>query len=152
VHELVAGVDEDLAVDLPLQLRDLADHVAPDDGRVGPFRILQGGGHDELGHAVQLVCPLAASGKPTRGEPLVAAPPEQQGLGPQRLFGLDLGPAFEILSAELAEPAPERESLLAIWVLDHPVERDVGGDDNLSHFGSPPLSVLSPSGIETPQH
>jgi hypothetical protein len=30
---------------------------------------------------------------------------------------------------------------LAVWVLDNPVERDVGGDDNLSRFKSPFLSV-----------
>jgi hypothetical protein len=77
-------------------------------------------------------------------------PTEQQGVGLQRLLGLNLGPGFEVLSPELAEPPAEPESLLAIWILDHPIERDVGGDDNLSHFGSPYLPVLSPSGIETP--
>ena len=47
---------------------------------------------------------------------------------------------------------PSAEALLAVGVLDDPVERDVGSDDNLSHFGSPFPSVLSPSRIQTPQH
>jgi hypothetical protein len=52
----------------------------------------------------------------------------------QRLLGLDAGPPLEILPAKLAEPASVLETLLSIRVLDDPIELDVGGDDDLSHF------------------
>src|ERR1700678_4189174 len=137
VHQLVAGVDKDLTADLLLQLRNSADHLACDDGRVGPFRIARGRGHDVLRHAVQLVGPRAAARQPPRGEPLVASPPQQQRVGAQCLLGLDTGPPFEVLSSELAEPAAEQKALLAVGVLDDAIERDVGSDDDLSHLGSP---------------
>src|SRR6185437_194321 len=135
--ELVAGVDENLPGYLLLQLRDLVHHVALQDGRVAPPGLLQGGGHDVLGHVVQPVRPLARPGGPPRGEPLLAAPAQQQGLGAQRLVGLDLGPLFEVLAPELAEPAAELEALLAVRVLDDSVERGVRSDHDLSHAGSP---------------
>src|SRR5215469_15392779 len=48
VYELVTRVHQDFTADLLLQLRDLAHHVAVEGRRVGPFGILQGGGHDVL--------------------------------------------------------------------------------------------------------
>ena len=60
--ELVAGVDDDVPVQLPLQPGDLLDHVALQDRHVGPRGIVEGRGHDVLGQAVQPVRPLARSG------------------------------------------------------------------------------------------
>ena len=141
--ELIAGVDDDVSVQLLLQPRDLVDHVALQDRHVGPPGVFEGRGHDVLGQAVQPVRPLAGPGWPPRGEPLVAAPAQQQGLGAQRLVELDLGPLFEVLAPDLAEPAAQPEALLTVGVLDHSVERDVRADDDLSHFGSPFAGVVS---------
>src|SRR5262245_2169023 len=88
-------------------------------------------GHDVLGHAVQPDRILAAPGWPPRGEELVAAPAQQQGLGAQRLIKQDLGS----LSLNLADPVEE--------ALAGPqsVERDILTHDYLSHF-CPPLVWL----------
>ena len=102
VHELEAGVDDDVPAYLLLQLRDLVRHVAVQDRRVVPIEIFEGRGHDVLGQAVQPVRPLATPGRPPRGEELVAAPAQQQGLGAQRLVELDLGPRFAVLVPNLA--------------------------------------------------
>src|SRR5262249_24066966 len=152
VYELVTRVYKDFTVDLLLQLRDLAHRVAVEGRRVGPFGILQSGRHDVLGHAVQLVRPLATAGLPPRGEPLVAPPSQQQGLGAQRLIGLDPGPFFEVLAPKLAEPAADPETLRTVRVLDDPIERDIRSDNNLSHFGVPLSPVLSLSRMRTPRH
>ena len=48
--------------------------------------------------------------------------PEER-LGVQRLPGRDLGPCLEVLAPELAEPAAEPETFLAVGVLDNSVER-----------------------------
>src|SRR6266566_7623139 len=141
--ELIAGVDDDVPVQLLLQFRDLVHHVALQDRRVVPLGLFEGRGHDVLGQAVQSVCPLTAPGWPPRGEPLVAPPTQQQGLGAQRLVELELGPRFEVLVPELAEPAAQPEALLTVRVLDHSVERDVRADHYLSHIGSPSWLVLS---------
>jgi len=77
------------------------------------------------------------------GEPLVAAPAQQEGLGPQRLLKLDLGPLFKVLAPKLAEPAAEPEALLTVRVLDDSVERDVRADHDLAHFGFSFNLVLS---------
>src|SRR5262249_19707493 len=58
--ERAAGVHDDLPLCLLLQLRDLADYLAPQDGRIGPFGLLEGRGHYVLRQAVQPVDPLAA--------------------------------------------------------------------------------------------
>src|SRR5215469_2166406 len=151
-YELITRVHKDFTANLLLQLRDLAHRVAVEDRRVGPFGIFQSGGHDVLGHAVQLVRPLATAGLPPRGEPLVAAPSQQQGLGAQRLIGLDPGPFLEILAPELAEPAAEPETLRTIWILDDPIERDIRGDNNFSHFGVSLSPALALSRMQTPRH
>ena len=77
--ELIAGVDDDVAVQLLLQLRDLGHHVARQDRGVAPAGRVEGRGHDVLGQAVQPVRPLAGPGQPPFGEPLVAPPTQQQG-------------------------------------------------------------------------
>src|SRR4051794_3478868 len=41
--ELIAGRDDDLSVQLPLELRDLGHHVAPEGCRVVPVGIHEGG-------------------------------------------------------------------------------------------------------------
>src|SRR5213080_3253622 len=60
VYELEAGGDDDFPVELLLQLRDLVLHVALEDRRVVPVRILEGRGHDVLGQAVQPVRQFAS--------------------------------------------------------------------------------------------
>jgi hypothetical protein len=146
--ELIAGVDEDLSVQLLLQPRDLGHHVALEHSRVAPAGMFDGRGHDVLGQAVQPVRPLAAPGQPPLGEPLVAPPTQQQGVGAQRFVELDLGPRVEVLAPELAEPAAHPEALPTVWVLDHSVERDVRADHDLSHSGSPPVA-LSVTDVDT---
>src|SRR5206468_11858491 len=76
---------------------------------------------------------------PPRCEPLVAPSTQQQGLGSQRLLETHLGPLFEVVAPELAEPAAQAEALLTVRVLDDSVERDVRADHDLSHLGSPSL-------------
>src|SRR5580693_4731225 len=129
-----------------LQRRDLAHRVAFEYRRVVPRGILEGRGHDVLGLAVQPVRQGASSGWPPRGEELVAAPTQQHGLGAQRLVEQDLGRLFAALGPKLADttdPAAVPEALLAGRVLDDSVERDVLADDDLSHFGSPLVGVVS---------
>src|SRR5262249_37695714 len=106
-------------------------------GCVRPLRIVQSGRNHVLGQGVQLVRPDAAAGGPPAGEPLVTAPPHQQRVGPQRLGGLDPGPLLQIRLAGRVEPAAVPEALGAVRVLDDPVERHVGRDDDLPHLGSP---------------
>ena len=60
--ERAAGVHDDLPLCLLLQPRHLADYLAPQDGRIGPFGLFEGRGHDVLRQAVQPVHPLAALG------------------------------------------------------------------------------------------
>src|ERR687897_2900930 len=55
LHERGAAVDDDVAVDLPLELLDRLTQVAAQHRCVVPLGRLQGGGHDVLGHAVELV-------------------------------------------------------------------------------------------------
>src|SRR5262245_26796879 len=102
--------------------------------------MFEGRGHDVLGQAVQPVCQLTTSGWPPRGEPFVASPTQQQGLGAQRLVERGLVEIFAVL--DLADPAADPETLVTGRVLDHPVERDVLAHDDPSHFGSP-LLVLA---------
>jgi hypothetical protein len=148
--ELVAGVDDDVPVHLPLQPGDLLHHVALQDRHVGPRGVVEGRGHDVLGHAVQPVRPLASPGRPARREPLLGAPAEQQGRGAQRFGVRDLGELVDVLAARTAEPAAPPEALLAVGVLHHSVERYVRADDDLSHRGSPPWCCL-PSPVNTPR-
>src|SRR5262245_64294304 len=78
-------------------------------------------GHDVLGQAVQPVCQLTTAGWPPRGEPFVASPTQQQGLGAQRLVERGLVQIVAVL--DLADPAADPETLVTGRVLDHPVER-----------------------------
>ena len=80
-NQLGTGVDEDFTVDPVLEVRDLFGDVAVEHGRVGPPGLLQGGGHDVLGHAVELLRPFTRPIKPPCGEPLVALAAQQKGLG-----------------------------------------------------------------------
>jgi hypothetical protein len=141
--ELVAGGDDDVSVELVLQLRDLAHHVALEDDRVAPLGILEGRGHDVLGHAVQPVRELAAPRSPAHAEELVASPAEQPRLGAQRLLERDLVPRCQVLAPELPEPAAQLEALGAIGVLDHSVERHIlrAAHDDLSHLRAPLVCV-----------
>jgi hypothetical protein len=152
--ELVAGVDDDVPVHLLLQPGDLLDHIALEDRHVGPRGIVEGRGHDVLGHAVQPVRPLASPGGPACREPLLGAPAEQQCSGAERFGGRDLGELLDVLAAGTGEPAAPPETLLAVGVLHHSVERYVRADDDLSHRGSPrwccQLSpVITPRRAET---
>jgi putative ABC transport system permease protein len=148
--ELIAGVDDDVPVQLLLQPGDLLDNVALQDRHVGPRGVVEGRGHDVLGHAVQPVRPLASPGRPARPEPLVAAPAEQQGRGAQGFGIRDLGEPVDVLAARTAEPAAPPEALLAVGILHHSVERYVRADDDLSHRGSP-RSSCQPSQVNTPR-
>src|SRR5712691_8037980 len=149
VYELEAAGDDDVPVYLLLQRRDLVKHVALEDCRVVPGGMFEGRGHDVLGQAVQPVRQGAAPGCPPRGEPLVAPPAQQEGLGAQRLVERDLGPLFEVLAPKLAEPAAEPEALLTVGVLDHSVEREVRADHDLSHVGSPSLALSATTDVDT---
>jgi hypothetical protein len=141
--ELIAGGDDDVSLELVLQLRDLAHHVALEDDRVAPVGILDRRRHDVLGHAVQPVRERAAPGSPAHPEELVASPAEQPRLGAQRLLERDLVPRCQILAPELPEPAAELEALLAVRILDHSVERHVlrAAHDDLSHLRAPLVCV-----------
>src|SRR5215468_12634556 len=99
--------------------------------------MLDGCGHDVLGQAVQPVRQLATPGWPPRGEPLVAPPAQQPGLGAQRLVERELVEPWAVL--DQADPAADPEAFVTGRVLDDPVERDVLADDDLSHLGSPLL-------------
>jgi DNA invertase Pin-like site-specific DNA recombinase len=119
----------------PAQRRDLVQHVAREDRRVVPGGMFERRGHDVLGHAVQPVRQLTAPGWPPRGEPLVAAPAQQQRAGGQRLVERELGKLRAI--PDQADPAAGPEAFVTGRVLDDSVERDVLAHDDLSHFGSP---------------
>src|SRR5258708_5865966 len=86
--------------------------------------------------------PLAGRGCDPRHEILIAPPPEQEGLGAERLGVLDLAPLFAVLSPNLEEPAAVPEALLTGRVLRDSVLRDVLADHDLSHFGSPFIGVV----------
>src|SRR5207248_10859195 len=113
------------------------------DGRVVPHGIMEGGGHDVLGLAVQPVRQGASPGWPLRGEPLVAAPAQQHGLGAPCLLQRDPGRLAAAPGADPADPAAVPEPLVAGRVLDDPVERDVLADDDLSHSGSPSAGAVA---------
>src|SRR5258706_11919910 len=125
------------------RLRAIAVRVSFEYRRFVPGRILEGRGHDVLGLAVQPVRQGARPGWPPRGEELVAAPTEQHGLGAQRLVEQALGGLFASSVADATEPAAVPEALLTGRVLDDSVERDVLAYDDLSHFGSPLVGVVS---------
>src|SRR4029453_509815 len=91
--------------------------------------------HDVLGQAVQPVGEFATPGWPPRGEELVAPATQQERFGAHRLVEHDLGPLLAVFVATRGDPAAVPESLLPGRVLDDTVERDVLGDDDLSHFG-----------------
>src|SRR5205823_6758390 len=133
--ELIAGWDDDFSVEFVLQLRDLRHRMAPKDRRVVPVGLLEGGGHDVLGHGVQPVGHFAAAELPPLPEELVAPSTQQPCLSAQCLVERDLGPLCEILAPELAEPAAELEALRTVRVLDHSVKRDVlrAAHDDRSH-------------------
>src|SRR5260370_5368303 len=116
-----------------IQLRDLAPHVGLEHGRVAPLGPPERRGHDVLGHAVQPVRPLAEAGQTAPGEPVVAAPAQQQGLGAQRLVEPHLRPRFAVLVPNLEKPATAPEALLTGRMLDDSIERDVLADDDLPH-------------------
>src|SRR6266496_967737 len=140
-YELEAGGDDDFPVELLLQLRDLLNHVALEYRRVVPDGMFESRGHDVLGQVVQPVRQLATAGWPPRGEPLVAAPAQQQGLGAEGLVERELVELWEIL--DQADPAAVLEALVTGRVLNDSVERDVVAHDDLSHFGSPFVGVAS---------
>src|SRR5215218_9082628 len=100
-----ASGDDDLPVQLLLQLCDLLHDVAREHRRVVPFGVLQGRGHDVLGHFVQPVRQFAAPGWPPRGEELVGSPTEQLGLGAQRLVEQDPGRLFATPLTDTTDPA-----------------------------------------------
>jgi hypothetical protein len=135
-YELKAAGDDDVPVYVLLQRRDLVKHVALEDCRVVPGGIGEGRGYDVLGQAVQPVRQLAAAKWPPRGEPLVAAPAQQEGPGGQRLVERELGELRAI--SDQADPAAGPEAFVTGRVLDDSVERDVLAHDDLSHFGSAP--------------
>src|SRR5438876_1094468 len=135
-YELKAAGDDDVPVYVLLQRRDLVKHVALEDCRVVPGGMFEGRGHHVLGQAVQPVRQLAAAGWPPRGEPLVAAPAQQEGPGGQRLVERELGELRAI--SDQADPAAGPEAFVTGRVLDDSVERDVLAHDDLSHFGSAP--------------
>src|SRR6266568_2381077 len=124
-HERAAGVHDDLPLYLLLELRDLANYLARQDGRVRPFGLLERRGHDVLGQAVQTV------------QPLVAPPTHQQRLGALCLGQFELRPRLPVLAHELNKPAAVPEPSLAARVLDDAVKRDVLADHDLSHLDSP---------------
>src|SRR5215211_2783248 len=134
MYELEAGGDDDFPLQLVLQVRDLVEHVALEYRRVVPVGMFEGRGHDVLGHAVQPVRQLATPGWPPRGEPLVAPPTQQQGLGAPGLVERELAELWAVL--DRADPAAAPEALVAGRVLDDSVKGDVVAHDDLSHFRS----------------
>src|SRR5207249_3254380 len=109
-YELEAGPDDDFAVLLMLQSRNLVHHVALYHRRILPVGILEGRGHDVLGQAVDPVRQLATPGWPSGGEPFVAPPTQQQGLGAQRLVECELVDPLAVL--DQTDPAAEPEALV----------------------------------------
>src|SRR6266542_1507456 len=95
-----------------------------------------------LGRLFKPVRQLATPGWPPRGEPLVAPPTQQQGLGAQGLVERELVEFWAVL--DQADPAADPEALVTGRVLDDSVERDVLADHDLSHFDSP---FLCPVGL-----
>src|SRR5919201_432168 len=93
--------------------------------------MFEGRGHDVLRQAVQPVRQLATPGWPPRGEPLVAPPTQQQGLGAQRLVEREPVELWAVL--DQADPAAAPEALVTGRVLDDSVERDVFADHDLAH-------------------
>jgi hypothetical protein len=73
-------VDDDLAVQLPLQLRDIINEIALKYRRFAPLGMLEGRGDDVLGQAVELVGELATPGWPARCELLVGDAAQKQRL------------------------------------------------------------------------
>jgi hypothetical protein len=81
---------------------------------------LEGRGHDVLRQAVQPVRQLATPGWPLRGEPLVAPPTQQQGLGTQGLVERELVEFWAVL--DQADPAADPEAFVTGRFLDDSVE------------------------------
>src|SRR5919204_3180102 len=98
-----AAVDDDVAVDLVPQPRNLLADVAPDHGRVGPLRILQGARDDVLRHLVELVGELALARRPRLGEALIRHAAQEQGLRAHRL--LQFEPVALLAARDLKAPA-----------------------------------------------
>ncbi len=121
-----AGRDDDVPVEVHLQLRDLAQHVALDDRRVVPVGTLEGRRHHVLGHAVQPVRQRARAGWPSRGEPFVGPPAHQHGVRSDGFVERELGELRAVL--DQAHPTTAREAFVTGWVLDDSVERDVVAD------------------------
>src|SRR5215468_12088696 len=103
--------------------------------------MLDGCGHYVLGQAVQPVRQRAAPGWPPRGEPVVAPPAQQEGLGAQRLVEREFADLWAVL--DQADPAADPEAFVTGRVLDDSVQRDVLADDDLSHFRFPFVAGLS---------
>src|SRR5215472_11105324 len=135
VYELEAAGDDDVPLYLPLQRRDLGQHVAREDCRVVPGGVFDGRGHDVLWQAGQPVRQVAAAGWPPRGEPLIAPPAQQEGPGSQGLVEREPGKLRAV--PDQADPAADPEAFVTGRVLDDSVERDVLAHDDRSHFGSP---------------
>ena len=140
VYELEAGGDDDFPAELLPQLRDLAQHLAPQDRRVVPGGTVEGRGHDVFGQAVQPVRQLATARWPPRSEPLIAPPAQQEGLGAQRLVQRELADLWAVL--DQADPAAAPQALIASRILDDPVQRDVLAHDDLPHAGSPSAGAV----------
>src|SRR5437763_514805 len=133
-HQLDAAGNEDLSAAPLRELRDLGHHVTLEDRGVVPFRILEGGRHDVLGHAVQPVRELTPPRWPQRGQELVGPPALQQGFGAEVLLEQHFRCLFAASAADPTDPAASAEALDARWVLDDSVERDVLAYDDLPHF------------------
>ncbi len=144
-------MDDDVAVVLLLQLRDLGAEVAFQDGRVLPFGRRKSRRNDIFRHGVELVRELAVARWPRCGEPLVGLAPEEERVGRKSLVELELV-AF-VSTGDFEAPTSVPEVLAPARVLHNAVQRGELGHDDPAHrfllfaeaYGSPPGFARRPT-------
>src|SRR6266511_3896108 len=137
---LVAGLAEEALAGPEHDREDLQPQLVDEVVLHQRAQELEAGGDDDF--PLELVLQLrdllhhvATAGWPPRGEPLVAPPTQQQGLGAQGLVERELAEFWAVL--DQADPAPDPEAFVTGGVLDDSVERDIVADHDLSHLDSP---------------
>src|SRR4051812_18622622 len=149
-HERAAPRDEDRAVGLVLELRDLLRDVLGDHGRVLPLRIRDRRRDDVLRIVVQLLGERAFAGGPRRREALVGDAPEELSLRVHELVELEL---VSLIAAVVLEgPAAVLVALGTARILEDSVDRDELCDDQLAHLCSPSFGVALTTSVGLRTH